>query len=190
MLTRLPHGCRLLDVGIGTGRALLANTDLVVAKDSARDRRRHRRRLRRALQSPRWRRTGLGDRIAARHESIYDHRGGPYDAAYFSASFMLLPDPPAALRHVRALLAPAAASTSPRPSSTTVRAPSSGSSRCLRLVTTIDFGRVTYESDFRRALAGGGVEIEKLEVLHGGPRRSAVLAVAHGAAAGTGRAVG
>ena len=41
-----------------------------------------------------------------RLESVYDHRGGPYDAAYFSASFMLLPDPPAALRHVRTLLVP------------------------------------------------------------------------------------
>ena len=48
----------------------------------------------------------------------------------------------------------------------------------LRLVTTIDFGRVTYERDFRRALADGGMTLEALEVLDGGGRRSGVLAVA------------
>ncbi len=34
-------------------------------------------------------------------ESVYDHAGGPYDAAYFSASLMLLPDPAAAVRQRR-----------------------------------------------------------------------------------------
>ena len=47
----------------------------------------------------------------------------------------------------------------------------------LRLVTTIDFGQVTYEADFRRALTAGGVEIEELAVLHPGRRRSGILAV-------------
>src|SRR5690348_13630963 len=103
VLTRLPAGSRLLDIGIGTGSALLANADMLVSKD-----------LRvtgvdidadyveRCARGVVQRR--LGERIEARHESIYDHRAGPYDAAYFSASFMLLPDPPGALRHVRSML--------------------------------------------------------------------------------------
>jgi SAM-dependent methyltransferase len=177
VLQHLPAGCRLLDVGIGTGSALIANADLVVAKDirvtgvdvDAAYVARCNRRLAAA---------GLGQRIAARLESVYDHRGGPYDAAYFSASFMLLPDPPAALRHVRSLLAPESriyftqTFEHDRSRAVEVLKP------LLRLVTTIDFGRVTYESDFRRALTGGGVELEKLETLHGGARRSAALAVA------------
>jgi len=33
VLERLPNGCRLLDVGIGTGAALVANADLLREKD-------------------------------------------------------------------------------------------------------------------------------------------------------------
>ena len=178
VLDRLPPRCRLLDIGIGTGSALLANAELVVAKDLSVtgvdvdgayvDR------CNRGVAQ-----RGLADRIAARRQSIYDHRDGPYDAAYFSASFMLLPDPAAALRHVRSLLAPGArlyftqTFEHERSRAVEVLKP------LLRMVTTIDFGRVTYEHDFRQALATGGVEIEAFEVLHGGRRRSAILAVAH-----------
>jgi len=48
----------------------------------------------------------------------------------------------------------------------------------LRLVTTIDFGRVTYEPDFRSALAAGGLELEELHTLSAARRRASVLAVA------------
>ena len=88
---------------------------------------------------------------------------------------MLLPDPPAALRHVRTLLGPTGASTSPRPSSTAL----ARRETLKPLLRPHDdrFGRVTYEPDFRRALAAGGKTIEALEVLNEGPRRSGVLAV-------------
>jgi SAM-dependent methyltransferase len=178
VLNRLPRGCRLLDIGIGTGSALLANADLVaehdlrvtgVDIDAA-----YVQRCNRAVM-----RRGLGDRIEARLESIYAHRGGPYGAAYFSASFMLLPDPPAALRHVAALLAPDSrmyfTQTFEHDRSRAVEL----IKPLLRVVTTIDFGRVTYEAEFRRALADGGMALEKLETLHAGRRRSGVLAVAH-----------
>ena len=176
VLTRVPQGCRLLDIGIGTGSALLANSEAIVDKqlritgvdvDAA-----YVARCNRAVA-----RGGLANRIEARHESIYDHRGGPYDAAYFSASFMLLPDPPAALRHVRSLLADG----SPVYFTQTFEHARSRAVELvkplLRLVTTIDFGRVTYESDFRRALAAGGLNVEEMETLHASPRRSAILAV-------------
>jgi SAM-dependent methyltransferase len=176
VLARVPPRCRLLDIGIGTGSALLANSEAIVDKqlritgvdvDAA-----YVARCNRAVA-----RGGLTNRIEARHESIYDHRGGPYDAAYFSASFMLLPDPPAALRHVRSLLADG----SPVYFTQTFEHARSRAVELvkplLRLVTTIDFGRVTYESDFRRALAAGGLNVEEMETLHASPRRSAILAV-------------
>src|SRR5262249_49656968 len=90
VLHRLPTGCRLLDVGIGTGAALVANADLLVEKnlrvtgvdvDEA-----YVERCRRAIVEQR-----LGDRVAVRLESIDVHQSAPYDAAYFSGSFMLLP---------------------------------------------------------------------------------------------------
>jgi tRNA A58 N-methylase Trm61 len=177
VLTRLEPRCRLLDIGIGTGSALLANADVIVERqlrvtgvdvDAA-----YVERCNRAVAN-----AGLGDRITARLESIYDHRGGPYDAAYFSASFMLLPDPPAALHHVRTLLAARApvyfTQTFEHQRSRLVEV----LKPLLRLITTIDFGRVTYEDDFRSALAGGGLEIAQLENLGAGSRRSGVLVVA------------
>ena len=183
VLDRLPHGCRLLDIGIGTGSALLANADVVVAKDihvtgvDVDDA--YVERCRSAVAQ-----RGLTDRIEARRVSIYDHRGGLYDAAYFSASFMLLPDPPAALHHVRGLLTPGYrmyfTQTFEHERSRAVEL----LKPLLRLVTTIDFGRVTYERDFRQALAAGGVELEEFETLHASARRSAVLAVASALAPG------
>jgi SAM-dependent methyltransferase len=177
VLERLPPRCRLLDVGIGTGGALLAHAATIARKDL---------RItgvdvdaayveccRHAVQ-----RRGLAERIEVRLESIYDHHGGPYDAAYFSGSFMLLPDPPRALRHVGSLLNPQGrmyfTQTVERRRSPTLEIVKP----LLRVVTTIDFGRVTYEPAFRSALAAGGVALEELTTLHAGRRRDAVLAVA------------
>jgi SAM-dependent methyltransferase len=176
VLERVPTRCRLLDIGIGTGGALLAHADLLTRKDvlvtgidvdvayTAR--------CRQAVA-----RRGLGDRVVVRLESVYDHHGGPYDAAYFSGSFMLLPDPVAALRHVSALLTSTGqiyfTHTVERRRSRTVEL----LKPLLRLVTTIDFGRVTYEHDFRRTLAAGGIELEEHETLRTGRRRSAILAI-------------
>lgn len=177
VLERLPSPCRLLDVGIGTGSALLANADCLAAKDIRvtgididAD---YLQRCRAEIA-----RLGLADRVEARLESVYDHRGGPYEAVYFSASFMLLPDPARALRHVAGLLVPDGhlfftQTFEQRPSrAMEIVKP------LLRLVTTIDFGRVTYEADFRRALTAGGIELEEFTTLEQGRRRSSVLVVA------------
>jgi SAM-dependent methyltransferase len=181
VLDRLPSGCRLLDVGIGTGAALVANADLLRAKDvrvtgvdvdaAYVDR------CRRTIveqQLDRW--------ITVRLESIDAHAGGPYDAVYFSASFMLLPDPGAALCHVRGLLAPGGTIYFTQTFEHRRSAAVERLKPLLRLVTTIDFGRVTYESDFRRALADGGLTLEALETLDAGRRRSGILATATPAA--------
>jgi SAM-dependent methyltransferase len=186
VLERLPSGCRLLDVGIGTGTALLAHSALIKQKglrvvgvdiDPA-----YVERCKEAIA-----RAELDDSIEARLESIYDHRGGPYDAAYFSGSFMLLPDPPAALRHVAALLKPAGhfyftqTFEHERSRMLEVLKP------LLRLMTTIDFGRVTYEAEFTAALAAAEVQIEECEVLHTGKRRSAALVIARSPQDGEGQ---
>jgi SAM-dependent methyltransferase len=177
VLERLPAGCRLLDVGIGTGGALLAHAALLVARnlrvtgvdvDAA-----YVAQCRRAVAA-----RGLADRVAVLLESVTDHAGGPYDAVYFSGSFMLLPDPAAALRHVSSLLAPGGrlfftqTVEGQRSRLLEVLKP------LLKLATTIDFGRVTYAADFRRTLAAGGVDLETWETLTPGRRRAAVLAVA------------
>lgn len=178
VLAKVPEHARLLDVGIGTGAALLANADLVEQRD-----------LRvvgvdiDAAYIDRCRaevaRCRLADRIEARLESVYDHAGGPYGAAYFSGSFMLMPDPPAALRHVATLLEPEAPVFFTQ-TFEHARAPLLERVKpLLRWLTTIDFGRVTYETEFRAAVAAGGLAIESVEAIAAGTRRSSVLVTAN-----------
>jgi SAM-dependent methyltransferase len=177
VLERLPARSRLLDVGIGTGGALVANAAILVERDlrvtGVDVDRAYVERCRRALS-----RAGLADRVEARLESVYDHRGGPYDAAYFSASFMLMPDPPAALRHVVSLLVPGGRIYFTQTFEHERSKLAELVKPLLRLVTTVDFGRVTYEADFRAALAAAGVAIDEVQTIEAGRRRSSWLVVA------------
>ena len=176
VLDRLPRGARLLDVGIGTGGALFTHVDRlraqdlhVVGVDIDAD---YVARCRSEAA-----RHGVADRVEARVESIYDHRGGPYDAAYFSASFMLLPDPPAAVRHVATLLRPGGRIFFTQTFEHERSPVMERMKPLLKRVTTIDFGRVTYEDDFVRQLAAAGADCEERIVLHEGRRRSGLLMV-------------
>lgn len=176
-LERIPDGARVLDVGIGTGGALLANAERVAHKglhvtgiDIDGDYvRRARRRLREST---------LADCAGVLRESVYDHAGGPYDVVYFSASFMLLPDPEQALRHCKALLAPGGRLLFTQ---TIQRRPARWMERLkplLRRLTTIDFGQVTYEADLRAQLAAAGLVVEEWTVLATHGARASCLVVA------------
>jgi SAM-dependent methyltransferase len=177
VLERVPEGAALLDVGIGTAGALLANADLVERKrlrvtgiDIDAD---YVGRARRRLRD-----STLTDRAEVRLESVYDHRGGPYDAVYFSGSFMLLPEPEQALRHCRALLNPDGRifftqTVHDQPARwVEILKP------VLKRVTSIDFGRVTYEDDFRAQLHAAGLELEEFTTLARHGSRTSCLAVA------------
>jgi ubiquinone/menaquinone biosynthesis C-methylase UbiE len=164
VLKRLPRGARLLDVGIGTGASLARSAQLV------RERRLHvvgldidDTYLRRCRQR-------LADAVLARHvtvklESVYDHHDGPYDAVYFSASFMLLPEPVRALRHVSRLLAPGGRVYFTQ----TIHAKKSPVMERLKpllhRITTIHFGRVTYEEEFVAAIRQAGLQVDEWQTL-------------------------
>ncbi|WP_017926829.1 bifunctional 2-polyprenyl-6-hydroxyphenol methylase/3-demethylubiquinol 3-O-methyltransferase UbiG [Thioalkalivibrio sp. HL-Eb18] len=176
VMRRLPEGAALLDVGIGTAGALLANAETACARgfvitgiDIDADYIKH---ARQALRD-----SPLADCAEARLESIYDHAGGPYDAIYFSASFMLLPDPDGALRHCRGLLKPEGKvfftqTFQTRPSRWMERF-----KPLLRRITTIDFGRVTYEEAFREQVARAGFVIDEFTTLASHGTRASVLAI-------------
>jgi len=177
MLSRIPEGARLLDVGIGTAGALLANADLVKRKgqhitgiDIDAD---YIERARGRLQG-----SAVKDCIEARLESVYDHHGGPYDAVCFSGSFMLLPEPGQALSHCRSLLKPDGRLYF----TLTVQMKSARWMEVLKpmlkWVTSIDFGRVTYEDAFKAQLRSAGFEVEEFTALARQGSRVAHIAVA------------
>ena len=177
VLERLPAGARLLDVGVGTAGALLANADLVRGKrlqvtgiDIDAD---YVERARERLAG-----SALDGHVAVHRESVYDHRGGPYDAVYFSASFMIRPDPEGALRHCCGLLGPGGRIFFTQ---TIQNEPSPGMERLKPLLgrlTSIEFGRVTYASTFRAQIEAAGLELEHFRTLGGHGSRSYCLAVA------------
>lgn len=177
VLGRLPDGARVLDVGIGTGAALARSADLVRAKgldivglDIDRD---YLERCRAEMAK-----AGLSAQVTPVLASVYDHTGGPYDAVYFSASLMLLPDPAAAIARTAGQLVPGGRLFSTqtfhhRRSPLLERA-----KPMMRHVTTVHFGRVTYEDDFRRAFVDAGVDLVELVTMSGTRRSSYRLAVA------------
>ncbi len=158
VLERLPEGAEVLDVGIGTGGAVIANAGLIRGKklkilglDIDPD---YLKRCRQALA-----RAGLSGHVKVRLESVYDHQGGPYDAIYFSGSFMLLPDPVGALRHVLAQLKPGGRIYFTQ-TFHDQRSPLAEKIKpMLHRVTTIHFGQVTYLEDFYEVLRQAGAEV-------------------------------
>ncbi|MBW2253418.1 MAG: class I SAM-dependent methyltransferase [Deltaproteobacteria bacterium] len=166
VLLRVPTGSRILDVGIGTGGALASNASLLIERDlhvigvdiDPDYVNRCRRRMVRA---------GLEERVDTRLLSIYDYEETGFDAAYFSASFMLLPDRERAVRHVNGLLAPGArvffTQTFQKRRSRVLEA----MKPMLRALTTVDFGEVTYEDDFLAVLASAGLRVTETDTLGG-----------------------
>jgi len=170
VLARIPDNARVLDVGIGTGGALCENARTVSSKslqitgvDIDQD---YVRRARKAVAA-----AGLDARVAVRLESIYDHDGGPYEAVYFSASFMLMPDPEGALLHVKRLLTSQGRIYFTQTFEHRRSRLTEAAKPLLKKVTTIDFGSVTYEEDFVAVLERAGLEVEEWFTLGSrGPR--------------------
>jgi ubiquinone/menaquinone biosynthesis C-methylase UbiE len=177
VIARLPEGTSMLDVGIGTGGAVARSAKLVRAKDIHilgldidQD---YLNRCEKVLF-----RAGLSDHVTPCLASVYDHRGGPYDAIYFSASLMLLPDPVGAIKHVASQLAPGGwvffTQTFHHGKSPLMEKVKP----MLHHFTTIHFGRVTYEDDFRQVLEDAGLELVEFFTMGTTKRASYRLAVA------------
>jgi len=176
VLERVPRGAHVLDVGIGTAGALLRCADTLVDRDlrvtGVDIDETYVARARRRVAA-----AGLDARVTVRHEPLQEHAGGPYDAVYFAASFMLFPDPVGALGHARRVLAPQGVVLFTQ---TFQDRPSPGMDWLkprLKRFTGIDFGQVTYEADFLRTLQTASLEVVEHAVLAEGRGRSSRLIV-------------
>lgn len=177
VLDRVPEGAHVLDVGIGTGGALARNGAIL-----------RRKKLRVtgvdidahyvARAKKRMAGDKLDDIVDIHLESIYDHNGGPYDAVYFASSFMLLPEPEAALRHAATLLKPGGRIYFTQ-TFEEKRAPVMEKLKpLLGRLTTMEFGRVTYEKDFLRVIGSAGLDVDEFSVMNRLGDRTFRIAVA------------
>jgi len=158
VLDRMPRGSRMLDVGIGTAGALANNADVIQERDLQVvgidiDPDYVRRARARVLKA------GIADRVDVRLESVYTFESDPFDAVYFSASFMLLPDPVAALEHVIRQLVPGGKVYFTQTFQDKRSPVMEKVKPLLKTVTTVDFGGVTYERDFMDILEAAGAEV-------------------------------
>lgn len=209
VLRRLPERARLLDVGIGTGSALLrpANEKVLRAKrvavtgvdiDADYVKAASRAVAARGL-TPAEGRSGdkpagvfFGPAVDVRHRSVYDvtreqdNAGKPWDAAYFSASLMLVPDPVQALVHVRGLLTEDGTIYVTQTFEGEDKTAASLASRIVTAIkpylkhfVTIDFGTATFRRDFDATVAAANLRVVEEEHLgqRGGEHRTFKLLV-------------
>lgn len=166
VLTRMALDGKLLDVGIGTGLALVNNRALLAAKRLSVDGVDYDidyvKRCRTLMKTH-----GLESVVTATHASVYDFAGGPYDAVYFSSSLMIMPDPVAALRHTAAMLKPGGKVFVTQTIQTKRSKLVEIGKPLLKFLTTIDFGSVTYEADLLRNFKKAGLTLVENTAISG-----------------------
>lgn len=174
VLERLPRQGQLLDVGVGTGSSLLGNHALLRERE-----------LRvlgidinvsylRAAQQ-RAQAEGLAEQVALREQSVYDLDGERFDAVYFSASFMLLPDQLSALQVVQRQLREGGKIYFTQTFEKKKNRLMELIKPLLYRITTVHFGVVTYEAPFLALLQEAGLELCENCVLSSSARREVRL---------------
>lgn len=160
VLSRVPRGATMLDVGVGTAGALVSQADLIRERDL---------RIHGVDIDPdyvkqaekRVAKAHLAHHVTVEHVPLNAHSGGPYDAIYFAASFMLFDDPVGALHDAVRLLKPDGRIFFTQTFHER-RSPIMEKLKPLLVrVTSIDFGRVTYEEPFLATLAGAALRVEE-----------------------------
>ena len=170
VLTRLPKGARILDVGIGTGTSLCKNATLVLEKeitvvgidiDQA-----YIKHCRKALKD-----AGLDERCSAVCKSVFDEDladevGSDFDAIYFSGSISLMPEPEKALALCSALTKGGKGKIYVTQTFQKKDFPFLAFLKpLLKYLTTIDFGKLTFEKEVEGIIERSGKKLmEKSQI--------------------------
>ena len=161
----------MLDIGIGTGSALARNRDAILAKDlhfvgvDYEDS--YIRKCQRVAREAR-----LEGNLTAVCASVYDQDlenlvGNGFDAAYFSGSISLMPDPVAALHASAKLLKKDGVILITQTFQRRGSAIIAWIKPMLKYLTTIDFGKLTYESEFDAICAKSGMRVVEKALVPG-----------------------
>ncbi len=177
VLSELPTGARLLDVGIGTGGALARNAATVLEKkitvvgvDYEPEYIRH---AHGVMEE-----AGLGGgsepTVQLRCNSIYDQGlrqtysgAAAFDAVYFSGSITLMPDPAGALSAAAAMLRPGGRVYITQTYQHEYSPIMAVVKPWLRTLTTIDFGNLVYKTQMDTILASTGFRVLRDEPVPG-----------------------
>ena len=180
VLERLPQGARVLDIGIGTGSALAQNASIVEQKDlrivGVDYDQTYVTKCEQVIRDT----SGLIGRTCVVCKSVYDgdlqrvanatasvDENELFDAVYFSGSISLMPDPAEALRCTAQLLKPNGrlyiTQTFQRKGTKFMEY----AKPLLKYVTTIDFGKLTYEKDVVNFIQESGLEIVENSIIPG-----------------------
>ena len=167
VLKRIEPNSRVFDIGIGTATALLKNKHIVLERkltvigiDYEKPY------VVKAKQAVAEAGMGLSELVHVHHLSIHDPNlraafsgKAAFDAAYFSGSLTLLPDPAGALKIAAAMLKPGGCvyvtqtfQNQPAPIMSRLKP-------LLRRFTSIDFGRLTYYSEVQTIAAKAGMKV-------------------------------
>lgn len=171
VLGRLDPGSRVLDVGIGTGTSLCRNASMVREKklsvtgidiDAA-----YVRHCEVALQQ-----AGLAPPSRVVCKSVFDADlaavvGSGFDAVYFSGSIALMPQPHVALQAAARLLRPGGVVFVTQTFQRQAVPLLSVVKPLLKYLTTIDFGRLTFEREVDDIVARSGLELLEKSTIPG-----------------------
>lgn len=165
VLEELPDHARLLDVGVGTGTSLIANQETLKSKklqvqgidinqaylDACQKKIDHH---------------SLKELIQVKNQSVYELAPNPiYDAVYFSASFMILPNQADALKVVKTNLKPEGVVCFTQTFATKESKFWEFIKPKLVWFTSVHFGEVTYETPFLEQLDQQGFVVIKNQLI-------------------------
>ena len=171
VLMRLDDNAILLDVGIGTGTALLKNKELILKKgikvigvDYDED---YVNKCDENIKD-----YNLQNNVTVFHKSIYDYNTSlntKFDAIYFSSSLMIMPDPVKALTHCISMFK--------YKNQGKVYVTQTFEEKknillefvkpLLKFIITIDFGNITYFNDFMDTMNRAGLKVIENKKLGG-----------------------
>ncbi|GMH63113.1 hypothetical protein TL16_g03630 [Triparma laevis f. inornata] len=185
VLSRVSNGSKILDIGIGNASSLLVHSQTLKSKNITVCGVDYTQEYVDAAQLN-IKNKNAEDNVTVVYGSVYDSlvlSSFPikkFDAAYFSGSISLLPDPVSALHSAAEFVKPSGHIYITQTYQKRGFPGLAQFKRNLKFITTVDFGELTWEKDIMKVFKESGYEIVSHNVIEGSvdnPMQSAYLTV-------------